>query len=83
VPRVGVKGLIQACSSRVRRYGCHTFKYLIKINDKLMDDKKPSTKEKIYDYIDMDGLRRYLLHHPHLLIIFEFLVIHVDNHLQI
>ena len=48
-----------------------------------MDDKKPSTKEKIYDYIDMDGLRRYLLHHPHLLIIFEFLVIHVDNHLQI
>lgn len=48
-----------------------------------MDDKKSSTKETIYDYIDMDGLRRYLLNHPHLLIMLEFLVIHVNNHINI
>mgnify|MGYP005676129149 CR=1 FL=1 len=40
-------------------------------------------KESIYDFIDIEGLRRYLLNQPHLLIIFEFLVIHVNNHLQI
>ena len=48
-----------------------------------MDDKKSSTKETIYDFIDIEGLRKYLIHYPHLLIIFEFLVIHINNHLQI
>jgi hypothetical protein len=48
-----------------------------------MDDQKSSTKETIYDFIDIEGLRRYLLNHPHLLIMLEFLVIHVNNHLQI
>ena len=48
-----------------------------------MDDHKSSTNETIYDFIDIEGLRRYLLNQPHLLIIFEFLVIHVNNHLQI
>ena len=40
-------------------------------------------KESIYDFIDIEGLRRYLLNQPHLLIIFEFLVIHVNNHINI
>jgi hypothetical protein len=47
-----------------------------------MDDKNSSTKGTIYDYIDMDGLRRYLLNHPHLLIMLEFLIIHIDGHLE-
>ena len=36
----------------------------------------------IYDFIDMEGLRRYLIHYPHLLIILEFLVIHVESYLK-
>ncbi len=52
------------------------------------DDSESSVKdyvkkESIYDFIDIEGLRRYLLNQPHLLIIFEFLVIHVNNHINI
>ena len=43
-----------------------------------MDDHHPisnketiSTKETIYDFIDIEGLRRYLIHYPHLLIMLK------------
>jgi hypothetical protein len=39
------------------------------------------TKHKsIFNYIDMEGLRIYLIHHPHLLIILEFLLKHIDDY---
>lgn len=49
-----------------------------------MDDNHPEiNKQSIYDFIDIEGLRRYLIHYPHLLIMLEFLIIHINNHLQI
>ena len=47
-----------------------------------MDDQESSTKETIYDFIDIEGLRRYLIHYPHLLIMLEFLIIHIDGYLK-
>jgi hypothetical protein len=49
-----------------------------------MDDNHPKVKEEsIYDFIDIEGLRRYLIHYPHLLIMLEFLIIHIDGYLKI
>ena len=48
-----------------------------------MDDNRPEVnKESIYDFIDIEGLRRYLIHYPHLLIMLEFLIIHIDGYLR-
>ena len=48
-----------------------------------MDDNHPEVKEEsIYDFIDIEGLRRYLIHYPHLVIMLEFLIIHIDGYLK-
>ena len=48
-----------------------------------MDDNRPEVnKESIYDFIDIEGLRRYLINYPHLLIMLEFMVIHIDGYLR-
>ena len=53
-----------------------------------MDDNHPeadhpeANEESIYDFIDIEGLRRYLIHYPHLLIMLEFLIIHIDGYLN-
>ena len=48
-----------------------------------MDDNHPEVKkESIYDFIDIEGLRRYLIHYPHLVIMLEFLIIHIDGYLE-
>ena len=48
-----------------------------------MDDNHPEVNEEsIYDFIDIEGLRRYLFHYPHLVIMLEFLIIHIDGYLR-
>ena len=37
----------------------------------------------IYNFIDMIGIKLYLLNHPHLLIILEFLIIHIDDYIKL
>ena len=40
-------------------------------------------EKTIYDFIDMQGLRDFLVYHPHLLVIFEFLVLHINDYLKL
>ena len=36
----------------------------------------------IYNYIDMQGIRQYLVYHPKLLLMFEILVNHIDDYIN-
>lgn len=53
-----------------------------------MEGKKAilSIKEKneisIYNYIDMEGIRKYLIYYPHLLAILEFLILHINDYVK-
>ena len=48
-----------------------------------MDGNHPEVNEEsIYDFIDIEGLRRYLIDYPHLVIMLEFLIIHIDGYLR-
>ncbi len=53
-----------------------------------MDEKRviiSSVKEteiSIYNYIDMEGIKNYLAYYPHLLVIIEFLILHIDDYVK-
>tara|TARA_Y100000389_G_scaffold2552_1_gene2530 strand:- start:182 stop:397 length:216 start_codon:yes stop_codon:yes gene_type:complete len=53
-----------------------------------MEGKKAilSIKERneisIYNYIDMEGIRKYLIYYPHLLAILEFLMLHINDYVK-
>jgi len=53
-----------------------------------MEGKKAilSIKERneisIYNYIDMEGIRKYLIYYPHLLAILEFLILHINDYVK-
>jgi len=36
----------------------------------------------IYNYIDLGGIRRFLVYHPSLLLMFEILVQHIDDYIN-
>jgi len=36
----------------------------------------------VYNYIDIQGIRQYLVYHPQLLLIFEILVNHIDDYIS-
>lgn len=41
------------------------------------------TKEiSIYNFIDMEGIRNYLVYYPHLLAILEFLILHINDYVK-
>ena len=41
------------------------------------------TKEiSIYNFIDMEGIRKYLIYYPHLLPILEFLILHINDYVK-
>jgi len=41
------------------------------------------TKEiSIYNFIDMEGIRKYLIYYPHLLAILEFLILHINDYVK-
>ena len=52
-----------------------TRRAIIKISNKELN---PS----IYNYINMKGIRQFLVHHPKLLLLFEILVNHIDDYLN-
>ena len=39
--------------------------------------------DTIFNFMDMEGIKKYLIDYPHLLIIFEFLVIHIDDYIKL
>jgi len=53
-----------------------------------MEGKKAilSIKERkeisIYNFIDMEGIRKYLIYYPHLLAILEFLILHINDYVR-
>ncbi len=49
--------------------------------DKLVKDDKDKISS-IHSYIDMKGLRQFLVYHPRLLLMFEILVQHIDDYIQ-
>ena len=36
----------------------------------------------IYNYVDMEGIRNYLILYPHLLAIIEFLLLHINDYVK-
>ena len=49
--------------------------------DKTVEDDKHKLTS-IHSYIDMKGLRQFLVYHPRLLLMFEILVQHIDDYIQ-
>ena len=47
--------------------------------DKLLSDNKIKS---IYNYIDIQGIRQFLVYHPRLLLMFEILVHHIDDYVN-
>lgn len=47
--------------------------------DEPSDDKKIKT---IYNYIDLPGIRQFLVYHPRMLLMFEILVHHIDDYVN-
>ena len=43
---------------------------------------KQNDVPSIYNYIDMQGIRQYLVYHPKLLLMFEILVNHIDDYIN-
>ena len=61
------------------------FKYdIVKLLMTAVDESVEFDFEKFVEpsFIDIEGLRRYLIHYPHLLIMLEFLIIHIDGYLK-
>ena len=49
------------------------------------DNKKNKTEEKlksIYNFIDLQGIRQFLVYHPRMLLMFEILVNHIDDYVN-
>jgi len=40
-------------------------------------------KQSIYRYIDIRGIRKYLVNYPNLLLMFEVLSNHIDDYVQL
>lgn len=62
---------------------------IIKINDKLMNSSnkaiiivKEEKIKSIYNYIDLQGIRQFLVYHPRMLLMFEILVHHIDDYVN-
>jgi len=56
-----------------------------KINDTLMNTDTISKNAKlksIYSYIDLEGIRQFLVYHPRMLLMFEILVHHIDDYVN-
>ena len=56
-----------------------------KINDTLMNTDTISKNAKlksIYTYIDLEGIRQFLVYHPRMLLMFEILVHHIDDYVN-
>ena len=49
--------------------------------DKTVEDDKDKIPS-IHSYIDMKGLRQFLVYHPRLLLMFEILVQHIDDYIK-
>ncbi len=47
------------------------------------NNKSETNSLSIYNFIDMIGIKKYLLNYPHLLIIFEFLTMHIDDYIKL
>ena len=45
-------------------------------------EAKESDKRSIYNYLDIEGIRQYLVCHPKLLLMFEILVNHIDDYIN-
>jgi hypothetical protein len=41
-----------------------------------------TSTESIRDFIDMYKVRRYLIHYPNLLLLFEILINHIEDYIQ-
>ena len=39
-------------------------------------------ERSIYNYMDIKGIRQYLVYHPKLLLMFEILVNHIDDYIN-
>ena len=58
-----------------------------KINDTLMNTNtdtisKNAKLKSIYSYIDLEGIRQFLVYHPRMLLMFEILVHHIDDYVN-
>ena len=47
--------------------------------DKAIVSISHKNEPSIFNYIDMNGIRTYLINYPHLLAIIEFLFLHIDD----
>ena len=47
--------------------------------DKAIVSISHRNEPSIFNYIDMNGIRNYLINYPHLLAIIEFLFLHIDD----
>ena len=59
------------------------------INHRLMEFETKAIKQSIknefpsiYNFIDIQGIRQYLVYHPKLLLMFEILVNHIDEYIN-
>ena len=43
---------------------------------------KPNERPSIHNYLDIQGIRQYLVYHPRLLLMFEILVNHIDDYIN-
>ena len=49
-----------------------------------MEGKQTNKQNEItiYNYVDMEGIRNYLILYPHLLAIIEFLLLHINDYVK-
>ena len=47
--------------------------------DKAIVSITQTHEPSIFNYVDMNGIRTYLINYPHLLAIIEFLFLHIDD----
>ena len=45
-------------------------------------EAKENDIRSIYNYLDIEGIRQYLVCHPKLLLMFEILVNHIDDYVN-
>ena len=52
------------------------------IKGQLTDKKTNTVGNSIYNYINMAGIRQFLVYRPKLLLMFEILVNHIDDYIN-
>lgn len=55
---------------------------IVAIKGQLTDKKTNTVGNSIYNYINMAGIRQFLVYHPKLLLMFEILVNHIDDYIN-